>query len=110
MGSALPWRWKIGAGTDSERDHLRSMLKYLPLGSLLIADAGFTGFDLLKDILNHHLSFLIRVGANVTLLTGLGFEFEQHGNMVWLWPQNKRNQEPLKLRLIRPDTRSAQIA
>ena len=101
MGSALPWRWKIGAGTNSERGHLQSMLKYLPLGSLLVADAGFTGYDLLKNILSHQLSFLIRVGANVTLLRGLGFEFERHGNIVWLWPQNKRDQEPLKLRLIR---------
>jgi len=101
MGSALPWRWKIGAGTNSERGHLQSMLKRLPLGSLLVADAGFTGYDLLENILSHPLSFLIRVGANVTLLRGLGFEFERHGNIVWLWPQNKRDQEPLKLRLIR---------
>lgn len=101
MGSGLPWRWAIGAGTDSERGQLRGMLKTLPLGSLIVADAGFTGYDLLKDIMSHDLSFLIRVGANVTLLKNLGFEFEQHGNIVWLWPHSKRDQEPLKLRLIR---------
>ena len=101
MGSGLPWRWRIGPGTDAERNHLRSMLKTLPKGSLLVADAGFTGYELFEAFLAHKLSFLIRVGANVTLLTGLGFEFEQHGNTVWLWPQSKRNQQPLKLRLIR---------
>lgn len=101
MGSGLPWCWRIGSGTDSERNHLRSMLKTLPKESLLVADAGFTGYELFKTLLAHKLSFLIRVGANVTLLTGLGFEFERHDNIVWLWPQSKRNQQPLRLRLIR---------
>jgi len=101
MGTGLPWRWRIGAGTDSERGQLRDMLPSLPKGSLLVADAGFTGYDLLKKILAHELSFLIRVGANVTLLTGLGCDFEHKGQIVWLWPQSKREQPPLKLRLIR---------
>ncbi len=101
LGSGLPWNWAIGSGTDSERGQLRSMLKSLPRCSLLIADAGFTGYDLLKDILSHNLSFLVRVGANVTLLKGLGFECKQRGNIVWLWPTAKRDQKPLKLRLIR---------
>jgi len=26
MGTGLPWNWHIGAGTESERDHLRAML------------------------------------------------------------------------------------
>ena len=101
MGSGLPWRWAIGAGTDSEREQLRGMLKTVPVGSLIVADAGFTGYDLLNDIMSHDLSFLIRVGANVTLLKNLGFKFQQQGNIVWLWPQSKRDQNPLKLRLIR---------
>jgi Transposase DDE domain len=101
MSTGLPWDWCTGPGTDPERNHLRSMLKSLPEGSLLVADAGFTGYELFSVILAHKLSFLIRVGSNVTLLTDLGLEFEKHGNIVWLWPQSKRNQEPLKLRLIR---------
>ena len=101
MSTGLPWDWCIGPGTDSERNHLRSMLKSLPEGSLLVADAGFTGYELFRVILEHKLSFLIRVGSNVTLLTNLGLEFERHGNIVWLWPRSKRDQPPLKLRLIR---------
>ncbi len=34
MGSGLPWRWAIGAGTDSERGQLRQMLETLPLDIL----------------------------------------------------------------------------
>ena len=99
--TGLPWRWKTGSGKGSERADLGDMLPSLPLESLLVGDAGFPGYQMLKEIIDSQLSFLIRVGANVTLLTGLGFQFEQKGNVVWLWPQSKRNQDPLKLRLVR---------
>ena len=101
MGTGLPWAWRTGPGTDAERGHLRSMLSTLPPGALLVADAGFTGYDLLRTLLKQGLSFLIRVGANVTLLKDLGLEVAVDGDTVWLWPQNKRDEQPLKLRLIR---------
>jgi len=104
MGTGLPWEWTIGRGAESERDHLRKMLISLPPGSLIVADAGFTGFDLLREILAQGHSFLIRVGANVTLLTELGLEVESRrgeSDTVWLWPTGRRDQDPLKLRLIR---------
>ena len=103
MGSGLPWDWHIGKGTESERDHLRLMLAKLPVGSLIVADAGFTGYALMKSILASGRSFLIRAGSNVSLLRGLDVDWEVHSNgqVVWLWPQNQRHQPPLKLRLIR---------
>jgi len=107
MGTGLPWDWTVGRGTESERDHLRTMLVSLPSGSLLVGDAGFTGFDLMREILAHGHSFLIRVGANVTLLTKLGVKVEQDGDTVWLWPTGQRGQSPLKLRLIRLSRRVA---
>ena len=107
MVTGLPWDWTIGRGTESERDHLCAMLASLPTGSLIVADAGFTGFDLLGKILAHGHSFLIRVGANVSLLTKLGVEVKQDGDTVWLWPTSKRGQSPLKLRLIRLSKRVA---
>lgn len=51
MGSGLPWDWRIGPGTDGERAHFRSMLAALPAGSLLVADAGFTGYELFGTLL-----------------------------------------------------------
>jgi Transposase DDE domain len=101
LGSGLPWAWRIGPGVASERQHLREMLANLPINALVIADAGFTGYDLLQALLRQGVSFLIRVGANVTLLTELGLELEQRGDIVWLWPQGKRQNPPLRLRLIR---------
>ena len=101
MGTGLPWGWAVGAGTDAERGQLRAMLDTLPAGSLLVADAGFTGYDLMQTVNAQGTSFLIRVGANVTLLTDLGLEVKTDGEVVWLWPQDKRDQPPMKLRLIR---------
>ncbi len=101
MGTGLPWAWQVGKGTDSERAQLRAMLDTLPAESLLVADAGFTGYDLLQTLSAQDTSFLIRVGANVSLLTELGLEVESDGAVVWLWPKGKRDQPPMKLRLIR---------
>ena len=103
MGTGLPWDWHIGKGTESERDHLRLMLAKLPPGSLIVADAGFTGYALMREILARGLSFLIRAGSNVSLLSKLDVEWEMHsdGQVVWLWPRKHRNQPPLKLRLVR---------
>jgi len=102
MGLGLPWAWKIGPSTDSERTHLRSMLSVLPTGALLVADAGFVGYDLLRDILASGRSFLVRVGSNVSLLRELGYAEVEDGQTVYLWPQKaqKAGTAPLILRLI----------
>jgi hypothetical protein len=51
MGTGLPWCYRVGPGTDSERNHLRFMQDLLPPECLLVADAGFVGYDLLGTIL-----------------------------------------------------------
>jgi hypothetical protein len=45
MGTGLPWDFRTGPGTASERRHLEDMLADLPRRSLIVADAGFRGFD-----------------------------------------------------------------
>jgi hypothetical protein len=102
MGTGLPWAFRIGPGTDSERNHLRDLLGLLPPAALLVADAGFVGYDLLGAILRGGSQFLIRVGSNVTLLRELGFAQLQQDNLVYLWPDKhrKKNLPPLTLRLI----------
>ena len=100
MGTGQPWDWQIGKSTGSERNHLRSMLVGLPGDSLIVADAGFTGYELLKDIIDSGRHFLIRVGANVTVLKDLMLESNIDGNVVWLWPLDKHDRQPLRLRLI----------
>ena len=102
MGTGLLWAFRIGPGTDSERNHLRDLLGLLPPQTLLVADAGFVGYDLLTAILQGGSQFLNRVGSNVTLLRELGFAQVQADNTVYLWPDNhrKKNLPPLVLRLV----------
>ena len=100
MGTGLPWAWVTGRADDAERNHLRQMIDLLPAACLLVADAGFTGFDLLRQLQNANVFFLIRVGANVTLLRKLGYIVAEHGNTVYLWPKNRRSDHPFVLRLI----------
>jgi hypothetical protein len=100
MGAGLPWAWKQGRSDDSERHHLRDLLSLLPPAATVVGDAGFVGYELLRDILNSGRSFLVRVGGNVRLLKELGW-FKRYGEeTVFLWPLAHRDQEPLVLRLI----------
>lgn len=96
---ALPWAWQLGPYDASERQHLELLLGQLPEHSLLVADAGYTGYDLWSKILaaQHHL--LVRVGSHVTLLKKLG---KVCGNLVCLWPERarRRDEPPLVLRLV----------
>lgn len=118
VGSGLLWGWvRGGIAGSSERGQLRQMLGLLPKNAMLLADAGFHGYDLLRALLDHGNSFLIRVGANVTLLTQLGYAVREHKQTVYLWPIAKQDRggsrrgrmpkglqrvsPPLVLRLIR---------
>jgi IS4 transposase len=100
--SGLPWDFRVGPGDDSERAHLREMLDDLPAGSLLVADAGFIGYDLCCEMLQRQQHFLLRVGGNMHLLSELGYDFEVQGQTVYLWPekQQRKNLPPVALRLI----------
>lgn len=102
VGTGLVWDWRRGPARESERSHLLSMLGTLPPGALLLADAGFTGYELMRQVTEGGRSFLIRVGSNVRLLRKLGLALEEHEGIVYLWPDKaqRRRQPPLILRLI----------
>ena len=104
MGLKLPWCWKTGPSTSSERHHLMEMLKTheFPENTLFCCDAGFVGYALWKSILDAGHSFLIRVGGNVRLLKKLGHARTGNG-IVCLWPDAvaRRRQQPIVLRLIK---------
>jgi hypothetical protein len=99
VGTGLLWDWRRGGGKEAERNHLREMLAGLPPGALLLADAGFTGYELLKDLMAGGRSFIIRAGGNVRLLKKLGFAVREGEGVVCLWPQDHRREAPLVLRL-----------
>ena len=101
VGSGLPWNWTRGPSDSSERDHLKSMLACLPERSLLTADAGFVGYEFWQALLAGGHDFLIRVGANVTLLKALGY-FRECAGRVYLWPdrESRKKRSPIVLRLV----------
>ena len=72
VGLGLPCAWKTGPVDSSERAHMLQMLGILPEHSMIVADAGFVGYDNPRAIEDAGHSFVIRVGANVKLLKKLG--------------------------------------
>lgn len=110
IGLGLPWRWKLGPGNASEREHLRPLLEDLPAHSLIAADAGFAGYDHWQLMLQRGVHFIIRVGEGVHLLHTLG-RYERLENRVWLWPERaaRQGQSPLMLRLVEIRTADASI-
>jgi hypothetical protein len=103
LTTGLPWDARIGWGKASERGHAMRMLARLPANVLLVADAGFVGYPLWSLLQQRGLHFLIRVGANVRLLSGLGYAVRESDGLVYLWPDKDRKagRPPLVLRLIR---------
>jgi hypothetical protein len=103
MGLCMPWTWKTGPSTSSERGHFQEMLTALvfPEKTLFCGDAGFVGYELWKTLQDAGHYFLIRVGANVRLLRNLGHARESE-SLVYLWPSKaaQKEQLPLILRLI----------
>jgi len=100
MGTGLPWDFRIGPGTDSERRHLEDMLANLPRQAMVVADAGFTGYHLYRRLIAAGQNFLIRVGANVHLLRKLGYVEHEGVDTVYLWPEKNWHEPPVVLRLI----------
>ena len=103
LPTKMMWDWRQGPGDSSERDHLREMLPSLPKSSLLVGDIGFGRFDLLWQISHAHVAFVIRCGGcNTLLVEHTRQKIERSGDVRWvyLWPKNRRRQQPLRLRLI----------
>ena len=103
LATGVTWAAHVGPATASERGHLRRLMTLLPTGSLWLADAGFTGYQLLSRLHHSGRFFVIRAASNLRLLTDLGWQIERQGQIVYLWPDSHRRagRAPLVLRLIR---------
>jgi hypothetical protein len=105
MGIRLPWTWRLGPSNSSERDHVKEILRdeHFPENTLFCGDAGFTGYPLWSQILSQGYHFLVRIGANVKLLSEHA-DIKQLGRgIVLCWPKGKMDsgEPPLRLRLVR---------
>jgi hypothetical protein len=107
MGLRLPWCWRLGPSNASERQHVIEMAETgtFPRNTLFCGDAGFVGYPLWSKLIACGGDFLVRVGANVSLLTAqenCHFKKAGQGYQVYCWPQTmmRAGQPPLRLRLV----------
>lgn len=103
LGIPFCWRFGLG-GKASERHHLLQMLPLLPKMALVVADAGYVGFDLIRQLIEKNVFFLIRMSSSATFYTEdmkLLDSFED--GLVYYWPKSaqKANKPPIFARLIR---------
>jgi hypothetical protein len=111
IGLGIPWDWKLGPSTSSERDHVKQMVEHghFVKNTLFVGDAGFIGYDLWDSIMKKNHNFMVRVGGNVHLLTNLGYKVERQkgqkkrNGIVYCWPNVKMSKKlpPLVLRLVK---------
>ncbi len=102
----VPWAWRWGQGTASERAHLRQLLPQLPPEALVVADAGYVGYDLLRTLRQQRVSFLIRMSCQATFYSERGTRVERfRDGRVYYWPPAKHKGSsaclPLPVRLLR---------
>lgn len=105
MQLRLPWTWRLGPSNSSERGHVQDMLdqEEFPENTLFCGDAGFVGYPLWNSILAvSGTNFLVRVGANVRLLSEQADVKKLGGGIVLCWPKEKMQSgdPPLHLRLV----------
>jgi hypothetical protein len=104
LTTGVPWSWWLGRGNASERDHLRRLLPSLPKRALIVADAGFDGYDLAVSILKSGASFLIRMSSKTRLFVDKAVDpgqFRQGEVSYWPGRAQRAGLPPLRLRLIR---------
>lgn len=106
MSLCLPWKWKLGPSNSSERAHVMEMIGEggFPKNTLFCGDAGFVGFPLWAMIMGADMYFLVRVGANVKLLTeSTDYRVVIRKGLVLCWPlaAQKDGLPPLRLRLVK---------
>ena len=108
LRTGLLWAWRLGKGDNRERSHLQALLPTLPKAALVVADAGFVGFAMMRALVDTaKVSFLIRVSGKDRLYTAepdWGARRRHFaGQELWYWPKDARQLElpALRVRLLR---------
>jgi hypothetical protein len=104
LGTGLLWSWRLGPGTAAEQGHLRCLLGTLSPRALIVCDAAYMGYDLVRAILQTKRSFLFRMSSKVHLYTPERTTLKDWSEgLVLYWPEYAQRQgdAPLRCRLIR---------
>jgi hypothetical protein len=103
LGIPFCWRWGKG-GKASERNHLISMLRWLPASALVVADAGYVGYNLAATMILANVSFLIRMSSKATFYSETQELLEDfREGIVYYWPKSQQEdgKPPIRGRLMR---------
>jgi hypothetical protein len=98
------WSWRLGTGTASEREHLRHLSATLPAHTLLVADAGYVGYELLSALQAAGHGFLVRLSSRAPLYVEDKATLRHYcEGLVYYWPWKiqEQDQPPLRVRLWR---------
>jgi len=100
----IPWCWRWGkAKKSSERNHLIQMLPLLPRLALIVTDAGYVGYDVIRTLLERKVFFLMRMSSQATFYTESEEPLESfEEGIAYYWPKKHREKgyPPLRGRLI----------
>ncbi len=108
----LLWSWRLGNGTASERGHLHHLLATLPRRALLVADAGYVGYEVLQALRAGGHSFLIRLTSSAPLYVPNRSGLKKYcEGLVYYWPQKVQRQKlpPIPVRLLRLGGKKATV-
>jgi hypothetical protein len=101
----IPFCWRLGkGGKASERSHLIFMLRWLPRLALIVADAGYVGYEVAAAMILANVFFLIRMSSNATFYSEANEPLDEfREGIVYYWPKAQQNQgkPPIRGRLLR---------
>jgi hypothetical protein len=101
----FPYCWRLGkGGKASERSHLLLMLRWLPAAALIVADAGYVGYEVVATMIRQNVSFLIRMSSMATFYSETNAPMDEfREGIVYYWPKTQENEgkPPLRGRLMR---------
>jgi Transposase DDE domain len=104
LGLGVLWSWRLGTGQANEREHLRRLVGTLPRGALVVADAGYVGYELMAGLQAAGLAFLLRLSARAPLYVPDKSTLRKYREgVVYYWPQRAQHKDrpPLPVRLWR---------
>lgn len=109
----FPFCWRFGkGGKASERSHLVHMLRWLPTAALIVADAGYVGYEVTAAMIWAKVFFLIRMSSNATFYTESNESLDEfHEGIVYYWPKTQQNEgkPPIRGRLMRIHSRRHKV-
>lgn len=101
----FPFCWRLGkGGKASERSHLIFMLRWLPAAALIVADAGYVGYDVTATMILSNVFFLIRMSSMATFYSEAHEPLDEfREGIVYYWPKTQQNEgkPPIRGRLMR---------